>query len=182
MTSLWQYTTRMIREGFEKHHVDMWHALCQQAKTDVGKSREYLFILLDMARHNDCDVLDIIKTGEVCSKQKNINEKFMSGLTHCLVSDDEVEIIKPGTGVLDLTAEEELAESGSYEEEGEGPFDHDDNPTSADAYEIDGFVVADHQSPEHSDDDNDNDEEDKLPLNKARKLKRRLSTITEDEE
>lgn len=100
-----------------------------------------------MARHNNCDVLDIVKTGEVCSKQKNINEKFMHGLTNCLNSDSdgEVEVVKPSSGVLDLTAEEELTESGSYEEEeGEGPFDYDDNPTSADAYEIDGFVVEDH--------------------------------------
>lgn len=145
MTSTWKYTTDMIRKGFEKHHVDMWQSLCQQAKTDHGKSREFLFIILDMARHNNCDVLDVVKTGEVCSKQKVIDEKFMYGLTNMVNhdSDDEVEIVKSRSGVLDLTAEEELTDSGSYEEEeGYGPFD-DDRPTSADAYEIDGFVVAD---------------------------------------
>jgi len=148
MTSTWKYTTDMIRQGFEKHHIDMWQSLCQQAKTDHGKSREFLFIILDMARHNECDVLDIVKTGEVCSKQKAIDEKFMHGLTNMLNdnSDDEVEIVNSRSGVLDLTAEEEFAESGSYEEDdGYGPFD-DDRPTSAEAYEIDGFVVADDEA------------------------------------
>lgn len=143
--SQWEYTTRMIRLGFEKQDVDMFGALCNQVKLDIGSSRTYMFLLLDMARHNDVDVLEIIKMGRVCSEQKNVNEKFMEAVFLAVSSNaDAAEEGDAKPGVLDLTADEE---SGSYEEEeGEGPFDNaDDNPTSADAYEIDGFVVEDHE-------------------------------------
>jgi len=159
------YMTKMIREGFEKADVDLWQALCQQCKTDIGNSHEYMFILLDMARHNDCGVLDVVKTGRVSCKERVINAAFMASLHSCMASDDEVEIGKSSAGVLDLTCEE----SGSYEETDEKYLDA---PTSAEAYEIDGFVVPDHHS-EGADDDVDD---------KPRKLKRRLATITEDEE
>ena len=132
------YLTKMIREGFEKADVDMWQALCQQCKTDIGKSHEHMFLLLDMARHNDCSVLDIVKTGRVCSEQRSINDKFIDAVLNSVASDDEG---VAGTKVLDLTAEEEL--SGSYEETDDKYIDA---PTSNEAYEIDGFVVEDHDS------------------------------------
>jgi len=47
-------------------------------------------------------------------------------------------IAKFSTGVLDLTADES---SGSYEED--GYYEYDADPNSAEAYEIDGFVVPD---------------------------------------
>jgi len=52
------------------------------------------------------------------------------------------------TGVLDLTCDED-SESGSYEETDEvndGYYEYDADPNSAEAYEIDGFVVPDHPS------------------------------------
>jgi len=122
------YLTKMIRAGYEKADVDMFAALCQQAKTDIGESREYLFLLLDMSRHNDCDVMDVVKTGRTCSGQKNINAAFMEAVFNAVASDDEHS--EPSTKVLDLTCEESLEESGSYEEEPE-------HPTSAEAYAID---------------------------------------------
>jgi len=149
------YLTKMIRAGFEKADVDMFAAVCQQAKTDIGDSREHLYILLDMARHNNCDVLDIVKTGRVSSGQKNINQAFIDAIFTCMASDEECE---PSTKVLDLTAE---SESGSYEEE-----ERDDTPNSRDAYEIDGFVVEDI---EDADDDVDD---------KPRKLKRSVTQIS----
>jgi len=162
------YMTKMIREGFEKADVDLWQALCQQCKTDIGNSHEYMFVLLDMARHNDCGVLDVVKTGRVSCKERVINAAFMASLHACMASDDEVDIGKSSTKVLDLTCDE----SGSYEETDEPPVEYYENPTSNEAYEIDGFVVPDHKS-EDADDDVDD---------KPRKLKRRLATITEDEE
>lgn len=131
------YLTKMIREGFEKADVDMWQALCQQCKTDIGKSHEYMFLLLDMARHNNCSVLDIVKTGRVTSEQRSINDKFIDAVFSAVASDDEG---VASTKVLDLTAEDE---SGSYEETDEKYLDA---PTSNEAYEIDGFVVEDHDS------------------------------------
>jgi len=130
MTSPHQYAylTKMIRAGYEKADVDMFAALCQQAKTDIGESREYLFVLLDMARHNDCDVLDVVKTGRTCSGQKAINKAFMDAVFKAVSSDDDDS--EPSTKVLDLTCEESLEDSGSYEEE-------PTNPTSAEAYAID---------------------------------------------
>jgi len=161
------YLTKKIREGFEKADVDMFAALCQQCKTDIGRSREYMFLLLDMARHNDdCDVLEIVKTGRVCSSQNTINDKFIDALIHAVASDEERDT---STKVLDLTADEELSESssGSYEETSE-PQGHyyNDNPTSAEAYEIDGFVVAD--------DDADVDDKPNGLLKKSQGVKRKL--------
>lgn len=170
------YLTRMIRAGFEPQDVKMFDALCNQVKLDTGDSRTYMFLLLDMARHNKVDVMEIIKTGRVCSDQKSINEKFMKALHECLTSvDDEVEAGKPSAGVLDLTCDEELSESDShsYEETSE-PYN--DNPTSAEAYELDGFVVEDHDS------DADNDDRPPSPVGKRppqkgvkRLLKRKIS-------
>jgi len=157
------YLTKMIRAGYEKSDVDLFAALCQQCKTDIGKSREYMFLLLDMAQHNKCDVLDIVKTGRVCSNQKAINDKFIDAVIHAVDSDGEGQ---PSTGVLDLTAEESL--SGSYEETSQ---EYNDRPTSNEAYEIDGFVVED---------DDDGDRADKAPLTKSRKLKRRLEITSQE--
>lgn len=139
MTAQTAYLTKMIREGFEKEDVDMWQQLCQQCKTDVGKSHEYMFLLLDMARHNECSVLDIVNSGRVCSGQRSINDKFVAAVLNCVASDDER---NASTKVLDLAAEES---SGSYEETDKHYLD---NPTSAEAYEIDGFVVPDSQPAE----------------------------------
>jgi len=139
------FLTKMIREGFEKADVDLWQSLLQQAKTNIGDSHTYVFLLLDMARHNKVNVLEIVKTGRVCSNEKVVNDKFMTALLHAVDVDEEVRVSKSATGVLDLTCEEELSHSGSgsYEETSQ-PFN--DNPTSAEAYEIDGFVVPDHES------------------------------------
>ena len=87
------YLTKMIREGYEPIDVNLWQAVCQQAKTDIGDSRTYLFLLLDMARHNQVDVLEIVKTGRVCSGQKSINEKFMKALHECLTDPEDSVII-----------------------------------------------------------------------------------------
>lgn len=142
------YMTKMIREGFEAADVQLWQSLLQQAKTDIGDSHTYLFLLLDMARHNKCHVMEIVKTGRVCSEQKNINEKFMQALHECLTEDVEtVKVGESSTKVLDLTCDEEPSESGSYEETSR---EYNDNPTSAEAYEIDGFVVEDHDSESRS--------------------------------
>jgi len=156
------YLTKMIREGFEPADVNLWQSLLQQAKTNIGNSHEYLFLILDMARHNKCDVLEIIKTGRVCSEQKTVNDKFMKALHNAVSSDAEDDGPEPhatittvrGTQVLDLTCDEELSESGSgsYEETSE---QYNDNPTSAEAYEIDGFVVPDHHSQPDDDDVDD---------------------------
>jgi len=144
------YLSKMIRAGVEKEDVDMFAALCQQCKTDVGQSRHFMFLLLDMARHNKCDVLDIVKTGRVCSSQKNINQAFVDAILMAVASDDERDA---STGVLDLTAEEELSESGSGSYEETDSY-YNDNPNSYEAYEIDGFVVPDHHSDPDADVDN----------------------------
>jgi len=150
------FMTKMIREGYEAADVTMWQSLLQKAKTDFA-CHEFVFLLLDMARHNKVNVLDIVKTGRVCSEQKTINQPFIDAILNAVASDDEGES-KPR--VLDLTCDESSL-SGSYEEEEKGFYDDiDDNPTSAEAYEIDGFVVAD-----------DDDVDDKP---KKRLLKRKL--------
>jgi len=146
------FMTKMIREGYEAADVTMWQSLLQKAKTDFAV-HDFVFLLLDMARHNKVNVLDIVKTGRVCSEQKTINQPFIDAILNAVASDDECES-KPR--VLDLTCEESSL-SGSYEETSE-PYN--DNPTSAEAYEIDGFVVAD-----------DDDVDDKP---KKRLLKRKL--------
>jgi len=169
------YLTKKIREGFEKEDVDMFAALCQQCKTDVGDSRDYMFMLLDMARHNKCDVLEIIKTGRVCSGQKSINEKFIDALLNAVASDDERDA---STGVLDLTAEEELSDesSGSYEETSEP---RDDRPSSRDAYLIDDWCVADIV---HDDKDEEEPARPVTELGKPKKrvLKRRVELVSQE--
>jgi len=131
------YLAKSIRAGYEKEDVDMFAALCQQCKTDIGESRTFMFLLLDMARHNGVDVLDIVKTGRVCSGQKSINEAFMFAIDNAVASDDERE---SSTKVLDLTADEELSHSssGSYEETSEPGCQR---PSSRDAYLIDDWCV-----------------------------------------
>jgi len=146
------YMTNKIREGYEAADVTMWQALLQQAKTESGDSVRFLFLILDMAQHNECDVLDIVKTGRVCSSSKTIDQKFADALMHCMdTPDDDFEVTTtgsiqryPSAKVLDLTCDEESSGSShSYEETSE---QYNDNPTSAEAYEIDGFVVPDHHS------------------------------------
>lgn len=153
------YMTAKIREGYEAADVTMWQQLLQSAKTEAGDSLRHLFLILDMAKHNQCEVLDIVKTGRVCSNSKSIDQKFADALIHCVdTPDDDVEVIEDGnirrhTGpsVLDLTCNDESSGSShSYEETSE-PYN--DNPTSNEAYEIDGFVVEDHESPEQSGDE-----------------------------
>jgi len=153
-----------IREGFTSEDVRLWQSLCRQCETLVGDSVQYMFTIIDMARHNGVDVFEIVKTGRLCSEQKNINEKFMEALFCAVASDnegDDNDVDDKKVKVLDLTADEELSESGSYEEETDDQvrgkvtvlnsrFHEDemynDNPNSNEAYEIDGFVVPDHHS------------------------------------
>lgn len=141
------YTTEKIRAGYEAADVTLWQSLLQQAKTEQGDSIKHLFLILDMARHNECDVLDIVKTGRVCSGYKTIDDKFMFVLTNCMndVTEEEVTVIHGSTKVLDLTCDESSVSSSShsYEETSE---QYNANPTSGEAYEIDGFVVEDHSS------------------------------------
>jgi len=151
------YMTSKIREGYEAADVTMWQQLLQQAKTESGDSLRLLFLILDMAKHNECEVLDIVKTGRVCSNSKTIDQKFADALMHCMDTPDEPFDIEPlearankslsrdsRTQVLDLTCESESSGSShSYEETSE---QYNDNPTSNEAYEIDGFVVEDHHS------------------------------------
>jgi len=146
--------TSKIREGYEAADVTMWQQLLQQAKTESGDSLRLLFLILDMAKHNECEVLDIVKTGRVCSNSKTIDQKFADALMHCLDVNEESELYRgprdhdveghSSVKVLDLTCDDESSGSShSYEETSE-PYD--DNPTSNEAYEIDGFVVEDHHS------------------------------------
>jgi len=148
------YLENRIRDGFTSEDVRLWQALCRQCEMEVGDSVKYMRVILDLAHHNDCGPLDLIKTGRICSEQKNVNQKFMEALMLSVYSDgedidadipaDDVFEEKP-TKVLDLTADDDLSSASYEEEEGEGPFDddRDDTPNSKDAYEIDGFVVED---------------------------------------
>jgi len=133
-----------IRKGFTSEDVRLWQALCRQCETDVADSHKWMHFILDMAKHNAEPALQIIHTGRELSGQKAVNQKFIEALVLAVCSDnDDDEDDKAAANILDLTADEDL-ESGSYEEEEKGFYDDiDDNPTSADAYEIDGFVVAD---------------------------------------
>jgi len=150
MTSIkTSYLENSIRRGFTSEDVRLWQALCRQCETNIGDSHKFMHFILDVAKHNDVDALDIIKTGRLCSEQKSVNQKFIEALMLAVYDGDgddadvDVDDKKAVKAVLDLTADED---SGSYEEEeGEGPFDddRDDTPNSADAYEIDGFVVSD---------------------------------------
>jgi len=142
------YLESSIRRGFTSEDVRLWQALCRQCETNIGDSHKYMHFILDVAKHNDVEALDIIKTGRLCSEQKSVNQKFIEALMLAVCDDgdaadvdDDVDDKQAVKAVLDLTADED---SGSYEEEErKGPFDHDDTPNSAEAYEIDGFVVHD---------------------------------------
>jgi len=152
MTSIkTSYLENSIRRGFTSEDVRLWQALCRQCETNIGDSHKCMHFILDVAKHNDVDALDIIKTGRLCSEQKSVNQKFIEALMLAVYDGDgedadvDVDDKKAAKSVLDLTADED---EGSYEEdEGEGTFDYarDDTPNSADAYEIDGFVVEDHE-------------------------------------
>lgn len=161
------FLEQSIRDGFTSEDVRMWQALCRHCETKVGKSHEYMFTILDIAKHNNVGALDIVKTGRMCSEQKHINERFMECLLRAVMSDDEEE-----KKVLDLTADEELSESGSYEEE-EKDFYKD--LTSAEAYEVDGYpnVVDDEAG---CDDDTD----DKVPVRGS--VKRKLKQTVNDDD
>jgi len=154
MTSIkTSYLENSIRRGFTSEDVRLWQALCRQCETNIGDSHKYLHFILDVAKHNGVDALDIIKTGRLCSDQKAVNQKFIEALMLAVYDgdgdddDNDVDDKAAVKAVLDLTADDD---EGSYEEEGEGPFDYarDDNPNSADAYEIDGFVVEDDEPAE----------------------------------
>ena len=139
-----EYNTRMIRAGFEAADVNMFGALCNAAKIDKDNSRQYMYVLLDIAQQNGDDVIAVVKMGRELSGEKVINDKFMCAVYNAVSSDgedeDDVTINVPRTPtarVLDLTADDD-DDSGSYETTGE---DHEDRPSSKDAYEIDGFVV-----------------------------------------
>lgn len=148
------YLEARIRDGFTSEDVRLWQSLCRQCETELGESVQFMWTIMDIARHNKSSVLDVIKTGRLCSDQKAVNEKFMQALFLAVsddndlpdeVDDDDDVDDKPAVKVLDLTAEESL--SGSYEETSEKYYDSNDNPTSAQAYEIDGFVVEDTPEP-----------------------------------
>lgn len=141
------YLENRIRDGFTSEDVRLWQSLCRQCEMEVGDSVKYMFTILDIAKHNNVGPLDIVKTGRLCCDQKAVNQKFMEALLLAVYDgddEDDADTDSKKPKVLDLTADEDL--SGSYEEEeGEGPFDYDDTPNSAEAYEIDGFVVEDHE-------------------------------------
>jgi len=160
-----QFLEQAIRDGFTSEDVRMWQQLCRDSEVAKNHSHEHMFVLLDIARHNDCPVLDIIKMGRQLSNEKVVNDKFVAAIIHAVASDDEDnQFVPESSKVLDLTADES---SGSYEEEEtheqrrakvtvlssklrEDEM-YNDNPSSAEAYEIDGFVVPDHHSdPESS--------------------------------
>lgn len=149
------YLEHSIRNGFTSEDVRLWQALCRQCETAVGDSRKFMHFILDLAKHNEVDPLEIIKTGRLCSGQKAVNQRFIEALTLAVYedddgADDDIDDKAAIKSVLDLTADDD--DSASYETEGEGPFDRDDNPNSADAYEIDGFVVQDeHEGTTHAD-------------------------------
>lgn len=130
-----KYLEERIRDGYTSEHVRMWQALCEQAKCEVGPSVQHLWTIIDIAKNTHVDVLDVVKMGEQVSEQKNINEKFMRALFLAVSSeddDDEVGPVEPK--VIDLTCDEDLSESGSYEEE------CGDRPDSATCYLIDDEV------------------------------------------
>jgi len=194
-----------IRKGFTSEDVRLWQALCRQCETDVADSHKWMHFILDMAKHNSEPALQIIHTGRELSGEKAINQKFIQALILAVCSDDEDEDDKAAAKVLDLTADEELSESGSYEETSKGfyddieeAYDYIDNPSSADAYEIDGFVVADDE-PEAKDTRILRKSSKELPglmrsgafvetpagavaLRKSSLKKRTLESISEDEE
>jgi len=182
-TTKTSFLEQAIRDGFTSDDVRMWQALCRHCEVNVGNSIHYMFTILDMAKHNKCDPLEIISMGRKCSEQKNVNDKFMESLLLAVQSDEEGEgpfdddavAEKKIPKIIDLTCDEEL--SGSYEETSDPPRYPDasqmynDMPNSNEAYEIDGFVVEDSEGAD--DDVDDKKAPPKTP--KANKLKRRLT-------
>jgi len=162
ITSKTTFLEQSIRDGYTSEDVRLWQALCRHCETKVGKSHEYMFTILDIAKHNKTEALDIIRMGRMCSAQKNVNEKFMESLLRAVCSEDDEE-----GKVLDLTADETLSESGSYEEEPK-------RLTSAEAYEVDGYGVVDDEA------GCDDDEDDK-PRGKQ-SVKRKLAMTRDDHE
>jgi len=134
-----RYLEKKIREEYTSADVGIWQGLCRQCETEVGDSIDHMYVILDMAKHNDVQPLDIIKCGRVASGQTAVNGRFMECLIKEMYGDEVDNDVK---GVLDLTAEEEEL-SGSYEETDEKYLDA---PTSNEAYEIDGFVVPDEEA------------------------------------
>jgi len=145
------YVEKKIREGFSSVEVNMWQALCRQCEMEVENSLQHMWTILDIARHNQSDVLDVVKTGMIVSNQKSINQKFMHALLHAVYEENPSQEAPVD---FDLTCEEELSasHSGSYEETTE-PYDEEadtpgslkdfvvnDNPTSTQAYDIDDDV------------------------------------------
>lgn len=143
-TTKTKYLEERIRDGYTSDHVRMWQALCELAKCEVGPSVQHLWTIIDIAKNTHCDVLDVVKMGAEVSEQKNINEKFMTALFMAVASEGEEDddndgqvreyvdwlTTKTQQKVLDLTCDEELSNSGSYEEEC-------DRPDSATCYLID---------------------------------------------
>jgi len=158
MTSKTEYLEKRIRDGFTTEDVRLWQGLCRAVELELAESTTHMYAILDLAKHNGCGPLDMVKTGRMLSNEKAINEKFMAALFLSVVSDNEgddeaaeEEQDEPKVKMIDLTAEESL--SGSYEEECgdartrlEPSQMYNEFPTSAEAYEIDGFVVPDHES------------------------------------
>lgn len=165
------YTESKIRAGYSSVDIQIWQALCRQCLTEVGKSVAYMRTILDMADHVNADVLDIVSSGRQLSGQKSVNEKFIVALYNMVNDDGEgTEDITPSSKVLDLTCDEELSRSsGSYEETsepGEGSRLY-----SKECYEIDGFVVEDHDS------DEDVDRDDKVAPAKSPPVEVRVSGL-----
>jgi len=196
------YLENSIRKGFTSEDVRMWQALCRQCELEVGDSIKYMFTVLDIAKHNQVGPLDIVKMGRLCSEQKNVNQKFMEALLLAVYSDGEeeegegpfdddadadVDDKKP-VKVLDLTADDDDDLSGSYEETSEKYYDTNDNPTSHQAYEIDGFVVEDDEAESgqgteaHPKPGVTRVTANGLARSNALVGKRKLRTITEDDE
>jgi len=119
------YLEARIRDGYTSEDVRMWQALCELCKTEVGPSIGHMWTIIDIAKNTQSTILDVVKMGRTVSEQKNINEQFMRALFLAVTSDDEgegpfdddVDDKKPK--ILDLTCDEELSDSGSYEEEPE---------------------------------------------------------------
>lgn len=115
--SIINYQEKMIRKGYTTQDIRMWQTLCRQCLTEVGDSVKFMYGIIDLSKSNDCTVLDIIKTGRMCSEQKNINEKFMQSLLCAVVDDGSEDNLPTGrfptgrqtssTQMLDLTADDE---------------------------------------------------------------------------
>jgi len=132
------YLEARIRDGYSSEDVRMWQALCEQAKTEVGPSVGHLWTIIDIAKNTHCDVLDVVKMGREVSEQKNINEKFMRAIFLAVASDEDDDDVD-APKVIDLTAHEELSDSGSYDDAEPARL------TSAACYDIDDDLGSDSQ-------------------------------------